>query len=134
MINSLGLILNILGVILISLHVLYEYGISVLLKLWTEEESINNKAIIKNIEEKFRNKNKLTPLEKEQYVQLVKDALTPHLIGIIVMIWLWINKYIFLFDPWINEKEREVNRFLWNFTGLFLILLGFVFQFISTFL
>jgi len=134
MLNSLGLILNILGVILISLHVLYEYGISVLLKLWTEEESLNNKAIFKNIEEKFKNKTALTPLEKEQYIQLIKDGLTPHLIGIIVMIWLWINKNFFLFHPWINEKEREVNRFLWNFIGLLIILLGFVFQFISTFL
>jgi hypothetical protein len=130
--NSIGLSLNILGVILISLHSLYDYGLSVLLKLWEEEEFLKNRNIFKNIDEKIKAKNNLTPLEKEQFIQLLKNAFSFHIVGFVVSIWLWVNKYFFFFHPWDEDKPRAVNRFLWNFAGLFLILVGFIFQLISS--
>ena len=131
--NSIGLILNILGVILISLHSLYDYGVSVLQKIWDEEEFLKNRNIFKNIEEKIKDKTNLTPLEKEQFIQLLKDAFSFHIVDFVVSIWLWVNKYFFFFNPWVEDKPRTVNRFLWNFAGLFLILVGFIFQLISSF-
>ena len=134
MLNSIGLVLNILGVILISLHSLYDYGLSVLQKLWDKDEFLMNRNIIENLDKKIKTKANLTPIEKEQYVQLLKDAFSFNIATSVVSIWLWINKYFFFFTPWIEDKPRTVNRFLWNFAGLFLILVGFIFQLISSLL
>lgn len=134
MLNVLGLILNIIGVLLISLHSLYDYGISIVSKLWEDNEMLKNQEIFKNIDEKIKAKDELTPLEKEQFIQIVKDAFAFYLTGILVTLWLWVNKYVFFFSPWVDKKPREVNRFLWNFIGLLLILIGFIFQLISSFI
>lgn len=124
MLSAIGLILDCLGVGIIMIHTLYDLGIEAALKI-VEKIDIENDQ---NITSKFLKGEKLSPKEKERLLHLIKENITFKSAGYIVLLWDWINVHIFRFYAWTDEKPRVVNRYLWNFCGLFLILVGFIFQ------
>lgn len=124
MLSAIGLILDCLGVGMIMVHTLYDIGIDASVRIIEKIDIEKDRNLISN----FFDGKKLSPAEKERSVHLIKENLTLKSLGYIVSLWLWINRHIFRFTPWIDEKPRVINRYLWNFCGLFLILIGFVFQ------
>lgn len=122
--TTFGLVLDIIGVFLIMLHTLYDVGIQASVRV-IDKAKKNKRPESSTIVDKLVKRKKLTEMERD----ILKENFTVNMTLPIVTCWLWINKTIFRFYPWIEKKPRLINKFLWNLFGMLLILSGFVFQF-----
>ena len=129
--SATGLILDILGVCLIVIYSLYDFGMDATLAILDKKE--DESEFISSIESKIRSGHKLTAVEKERLVFLVTENFTIFCSAHIVTAWLAINKWIFMFTPWVEQTPRKVNRFLWNLIGFGLIIAGFALQLVGCF-
>lgn len=130
MLTAIGLILDCLGVLIITVHILYDIGIDAVVRITEESSPEKDRKIISD----FISGKKVSPSEKERFVCIIKEQFTINTAVYVVSFWLWINRHVFHFAPWIEEKPRVVNRYLWNLLGLLLILAGFLFQLARAFL
>lgn len=129
--TAIGILLDVLGVFLMVIHSLYEFGLDTTNAIVSKKEGerkFSNSVIVK-----VKSNMKLTSAEKEQFIFLVKENCVVNASIYIINVWLFINRWIFRFTPWLEETPRKVNRFLWNLLAFSLIILGFIFQFIGSF-
>ncbi|MFC1675090.1 hypothetical protein ACFL1K_04325 [Candidatus Omnitrophota bacterium] len=127
MLSTIGLVFDCLGVSIIMIHTLYDIGIEAATRIMEKMNIEEDQKLIA----KFKDNEKLSSKEKERVKDLVKENFTLNSLQYFIMLWVWINRHIFRFTPWIEGKPRLINRYLWNFCGLFLILIGFILQLVG---
>ena len=125
----IGLILGFLGAIIVTLHLLHDLGIELVLKNVDKISQTMNE--IDPLRIKIRNRENLTPVEKDKFIEFIKENVAFNSIIHINTIWLFFNRCFFGFTPWMEEQPIRVNRYLWNLLGGFLITVGFLLQLID---
>jgi hypothetical protein len=129
--SAIGLALDFLGVVLITAHMLYDFGIDFGQSIF--QNPLKNEST-DEIRKKLLSGQRLTSAEKEILVELIKENIALGAFARLLGFWLWINQNIFRFTPWIEERPRLVNKFLWNLLGGLLLVIGFFLQFLGTFI
>ena len=109
--TAFGLFLDICGAFLILGHALYDYGMAAATKIIDKvQKNPNQHKKSECLIEKIKNNSKLTSVEKEQLVEIIKENFTMTIVVWVVNFWLWINRILFHFHPWTEETPRLTNR------------------------